>query len=378
MPRPLLSPPDNYKIADPILFQAYIDRYSVKEEDLASHLAPKAEASLNQIGLTRLDDIGEPRLFIRGKLLKALLKKLCRQPVKDDRAERPLDSVGVGPLALAATDSYSAVVIGWPEPGQRYAPTSRRAAMLEAEREMIYCDGCALLETERLPTTDTVSYPNIHEVMKQVADMAAIGIFSPELLKRAAEIAIASNAYQIELLVGADQGKNLLAFKFNVQPDEDQYSLFGQTDSIPAQGLIVGRQRQDLVDDGEDGEDEEVPKPSGEAETAESDELWTKALDFVGRKRLASTSALQREFSIGFQRALRLLEAMEKHGVVGPHDGPRPREIIMEPDALAAFVHSQTKPLHEAVMDEVERRANAGELDTDDIKVRVRRSKGSG
>jgi S-DNA-T family DNA segregation ATPase FtsK/SpoIIIE len=38
---------------------------------------------------------------------------------------------------------------------------------------------------------------------------------------------------------------------------------------------------------------------------------------------------LQRKFSIGFQRASRLLDMMEERGIVGPRDGPRPREVLV-------------------------------------------------
>jgi S-DNA-T family DNA segregation ATPase FtsK/SpoIIIE len=40
---------------------------------------------------------------------------------------------------------------------------------------------------------------------------------------------------------------------------------------------------------------------------------------------------IQRKFSIGFQRASRLLDMMEERGIVGPRDGPRPREVLLDP-----------------------------------------------
>lgn len=57
------------------------------------------------------------------------------------------------------------------------------------------------------------------------------------------------------------------------------------------------------------------------------DELWDEAVQWVVERGQASTSMLQRRFRIGFQRASRLLDMMEEHGVVGPQDGPRPREV---------------------------------------------------
>jgi S-DNA-T family DNA segregation ATPase FtsK/SpoIIIE len=69
----------------------------------------------------------------------------------------------------------------------------------------------------------------------------------------------------------------------------------------------------------------------------EVDALWEEAVRFVAERGQASTSMLQRRFSIGFQRASRLLDQMEERSIVGPRDGPRPREVLLdtyEADAL--------------------------------------------
>jgi S-DNA-T family DNA segregation ATPase FtsK/SpoIIIE len=61
----------------------------------------------------------------------------------------------------------------------------------------------------------------------------------------------------------------------------------------------------------------------------EMDPFWEEAVRWVVERGQASTSMLQRKFSIGFQRASRLLDLMEERGIVGPRDGPRPREVTM-------------------------------------------------
>lgn len=65
-------------------------------------------------------------------------------------------------------------------------------------------------------------------------------------------------------------------------------------------------------------------------EKQESDELWDDAVRFVVERQQASTSMLQRRFSIGFQRASRLLDSMEERGIVGPRDGSKPRDILVD------------------------------------------------
>lgn len=75
----------------------------------------------------------------------------------------------------------------------------------------------------------------------------------------------------------------------------------------------------------------DAKKESGDFGSEESDPLWEESVRWVVDRGQASTSMLQRKFSIGFQRASRLLDVMEERGVVGPRDGPRPREVLIDP-----------------------------------------------
>ncbi|MEL6345727.1 MAG: DNA translocase FtsK [Myxococcota bacterium] len=63
-------------------------------------------------------------------------------------------------------------------------------------------------------------------------------------------------------------------------------------------------------------------------EEEEYDELYDLAVAYVCRQGKASTSMIQREFKIGYNRAARMIEVMEREGVVGPADGARPRAIL--------------------------------------------------
>jgi len=58
------------------------------------------------------------------------------------------------------------------------------------------------------------------------------------------------------------------------------------------------------------------------------DPLYDQALNVVVEKGQASTSMIQRVFRIGYNRAARILEMMEREGVVGPADGAKPRQIL--------------------------------------------------
>ncbi len=81
--------------------------------------------------------------------------------------------------------------------------------------------------------------------------------------------------------------------------------------------------------------DESVGKPEKSAEAVEvqdRDELFDEAVRFVVQSGQASTSMLQRRFRIGFSRAGRLVDMMERDGIIGPADGSKPREILVAKD----------------------------------------------
>ena len=68
-----------------------------------------------------------------------------------------------------------------------------------------------------------------------------------------------------------------------------------------------------------------------ESEEQEMDEKYDEALAIVAKDRQASISYIQRRLRIGYNRAARIIETMEKEGVIGPSDGVKPREIYVSP-----------------------------------------------
>ena len=83
--------------------------------------------------------------------------------------------------------------------------------------------------------------------------------------------------------------------------------------------------------------DESILRPREEelgdagAEDELSDELYDQALAVVSEMRQVSISMLQRKMRIGYNRAARMIERMERDGVVGPADGAKPREVLLRP-----------------------------------------------
>ena len=66
----------------------------------------------------------------------------------------------------------------------------------------------------------------------------------------------------------------------------------------------------------------------------EQDPMYEDAVRIVLEMGKASTSILQRRLKLGYGRAARILDMMQKDGIIGPPDGPRPREVLKRPDWL--------------------------------------------
>jgi S-DNA-T family DNA segregation ATPase FtsK/SpoIIIE len=84
----------------------------------------------------------------------------------------------------------------------------------------------------------------------------------------------------------------------------------------------------------EDGESGFAQSSDGSAED-DNDELYQDAVRIVLEYGKASTSLLQRRLRIGYGRAAHLIDLMERDGLVGAADGPKPREVLKRPDWLS-------------------------------------------
>jgi S-DNA-T family DNA segregation ATPase FtsK/SpoIIIE len=79
--------------------------------------------------------------------------------------------------------------------------------------------------------------------------------------------------------------------------------------------------------------DEEEPAEGEEFEGSE-DPVYQDAVRVVLEMGKASTSTLQRRLRLGYGRAARILDMMQREGIIGPPDGSRPREVLKRPDWL--------------------------------------------
>ena len=96
---------------------------------------------------------------------------------------------------------------------------------------------------------------------------------------------------------------------------------FLRKQGTPIYDESILRPRDDEAAEGEEG--------GGAAE--DRDAMYDTCLALVSEMKSVSTSMLQRKLKLGYNRAARIIEQMEKEGIVGPANGSKPREVLIRP-----------------------------------------------
>jgi S-DNA-T family DNA segregation ATPase FtsK/SpoIIIE len=104
--------------------------------------------------------------------------------------------------------------------------------------------------------------------------------------------------------------------------DEEVHKVVDYLKSTGAPEYVEGILTSSVDGDGDSGGDGE------DSSDAESDPLYDQAVEVVLKNRRASISLVQRHLRIGYNRSARLIEAMEKAGLVSAMDGRGGREVI--------------------------------------------------
>lgn len=112
----------------------------------------------------------------------------------------------------------------------------------------------------------------------------------------------------------------------------------GENKPIRVQGAFISDHEVerivDFVTDQQEARYDEKMMPTEETASASpdnpQDELYEEAKALVIEMQTASVSLLQRRFRVGYNRAARLIDELEAHGVVGASEGSKPRKVLIE------------------------------------------------
>jgi S-DNA-T family DNA segregation ATPase FtsK/SpoIIIE len=133
-----------------------------------------------------------------------------------------------------------------------------------------------------------------------------------------------------ERLIG--KGDLLLLTASSSNPRRLQGPWVGETE-VRAVVAHWRRQSQPRYVEGVEGEGPSE-EDRGFGDEGDDEELVAQAMELVVRSQLGSTSMLQRKLRVGFARAGRLMDLLERRGVVGPSEGSKARAVLMTPEEL--------------------------------------------
>lgn len=95
-----------------------------------------------------------------------------------------------------------------------------------------------------------------------------------------------------------------------------------------------------------------LPNDVSTPEIDKRDPLFEEAARFIVTQHTASTSVLQRRFSIGYNKASKIMDQMEANGIVGPAQGPKPRKVLIDPCQIETLLGSERHNCDDAHCDE--------------------------
>lgn len=184
--------------------------------------------------------------------------------------------------------------------------------------------GMHLVIATQKPTVQVVTGLIKGNIPSRIALMVASQIDSRVILDASGAEKLLGNGDMLYCPVGAQKPIRLQGCYVSDDEVERVVEFIKQTFAVEYDENIMAEiERQtEIANSG----DKSAPDEEDDGET---DEKLEEAIELVVSAGQASTSALQRNLKLGYGRAARLIDTMEKMGVVGPFEGAKPRQVLM-------------------------------------------------
>ncbi len=186
--------------------------------------------------------------------------------------------------------------------------------------------GMYLVIATQKPTVQVVTGLIKGNIPSRIALMVASQVDSRVILDGGGAEKLLGNGDMLYMPVGSPKPIRLQGCYVSDDEVERVVEFIKQTFSVEYDEDIMAeieRQSEIVGSNGKNDAPEESP------DDEEADEKLEDAIELVVSAGQASTSALQRNLKLGYGRAARLIDTMEKMGIVGPFEGAKPRQVLM-------------------------------------------------
>jgi DNA segregation ATPase FtsK/SpoIIIE, S-DNA-T family len=233
------------------------------------------------------------------------------QPVTTERDHRP---------AVPDTMPYIVVIVDELADLMQTAPADIEVAIARIT-QMARAAGIHLIVATQTPRADVITGVIKANIPTRIAFQVSSALDSRVILDRKGA----------ENLVG--KGDMLYVPPGGAQPIRSQGALVTDDEihALVAHCVAQGRPMFDVKVD-EDGEAFGADGEDGEGMSAEESETLEQCIEVIRQENKASTSLFQRRLRLGYGRAARMMDLLEMRGIIGPGDGAKPREILVQMD----------------------------------------------
>lgn len=174
-----------------------------------------------------------------------------------------------------------------------------------------------ILATQR-PSVDVITGLIKANVPSRISFAVSSGVDSRTILDQVGAEKLLGRGDMLFLPIGAAKPERVQGAFISVNEVEKVVSwVKEQQEAVYNEDMIPSKNDSESQIDGED-------EPE--------DEFYDQAVALVRKQQSASVSMLQRRFRIGYNRAARIVDAMEAKGIVGPSEGSKPRQVLIPPE----------------------------------------------
>lgn len=174
-----------------------------------------------------------------------------------------------------------------------------------------------ILATQR-PSVDVITGLIKANVPSRISFAVSSGVDSRTILDQVGAEKLLGRGDMLFLPIGAAKPERVQGAFISVNEVEKIVSwVKEQQEAVYNEDMIPSKNDSENQTDGED-------EPE--------DEFYDQAVALVKKQQSASVSMLQRRFRIGYNRAARIVDAMEAKGIVGPSEGSKPRQVLIPPE----------------------------------------------
>lgn len=184
--------------------------------------------------------------------------------------------------------------------------------------QMARAAGIHMILTTQRPSVDVITGLIKANVPSRISFAVSSGVDSRTILDQVGAEKLLGRGDMLFLPIGAAKPERVQgAFIFVNEVEKIVSWVKEQQEAVYNEDMIPSKNDSESQTDGED-------EPE--------DEFYDQAVALVRKQQSASVSMLQRRFRIGYNRAARIVDAMEAKGIVGPSEGSKPRQVLIPPE----------------------------------------------